>query len=126
MVGDVRFAGEGDGDDLDRLVVVERSKDEAVQRLDVDRLGRSGGRISRVGQTDSSLGTSGAPSASTHEAAVPIGIERADAVAEVGRAAGEGSTSAGALHSVQSSCLAAGRTKRRSQPIARAARASSS
>ena len=29
MIGDVRFAGERDGDDLDGLVVVKRLEDEA-------------------------------------------------------------------------------------------------
>jgi len=41
MVGDVRLAGEGNGDDLDRLVVIERLKHEAVKIFDVS-VGRSG------------------------------------------------------------------------------------
>ena len=39
MVGDVGFAAERDGDDVERLVVVEGTKHEAVQRLGLfDRL----------------------------------------------------------------------------------------
>jgi hypothetical protein len=35
MVGDVRFAGERDGNDLLRLIVIERLKDETVKVFDI-------------------------------------------------------------------------------------------
>ena len=36
MVGDVRFAGEGDGNNFHCLIIVERLKDEPVEIFDVD------------------------------------------------------------------------------------------
>ena len=45
MVGDGRFSGQRDGDDLDRLVVVERLEDETVELFDVDRRTAVGGGL---------------------------------------------------------------------------------
>jgi hypothetical protein len=44
MIGDVRFADQRDGDDVDSLIVVERAKHEIMQRFDlvgVSAFGRS-------------------------------------------------------------------------------------
>ena len=51
MIGDVRFACQRDGYDLDGLVVVERLEDEAVEIFDVD-LGTAGcgGLSGTIGQ----------------------------------------------------------------------------
>jgi hypothetical protein len=51
MIGDVRFAGEWDGDNLLGLVVVERLEDETVEVIDVDgSTAVVGGLIRTVGQ----------------------------------------------------------------------------
>ena len=91
MVGDGRLAGERDRDDLDRLVVVERLQDKAVQRLDVDRLGRTAaGAWTGSAKVTPSIGWTSAALASS-EAAVPVGVERAQAGggSRVGRQAKE-------------------------------------
>ena len=82
MVGDVRFAGERDGDDLDRLVVVERLQDEAMEVFDVDRGtaawrrsqwdDRASGLLTEVGNAETSGTRFG-----VREPAVPVGVERA-------------------------------------------------
>lgn len=49
MVGDARFARQRDGDDLDRLVVVERLEDETMEVFDVDyRTAVAGGPVNRT------------------------------------------------------------------------------
>jgi hypothetical protein len=50
MVGDVGFAGQRDGNDLDCLVVVKRFEDGAVEVFDVDLGTAGGGLIGTVGQ----------------------------------------------------------------------------
>jgi len=49
MVGDARFARQRDGDDLDRLVVVERLEDETMEVFDVDyRTAVAGSPVNRT------------------------------------------------------------------------------
>ena len=128
MVGDVRFAGERDGHDFLRLVVVERLQDERVER----RRHRSerGRRLRRrscgtCGQVVSSDGQWRADRAPMRAAIGPVrcqsGSSARMAVAEVGSGGRRRNKIAGALHSVHCLAWLAGRTNRRSQPIARAA-----
>jgi hypothetical protein len=51
MIGDARFAGQRDGNDLDRLVVVERLEDQTMKVFDAEWRTAIGGCLSvTVGQ----------------------------------------------------------------------------
>jgi hypothetical protein len=52
VIGDIRFADEGNGNDFLSLVVIERLKDETVKVFDVDgrAAGRAGGLSGTFGQ----------------------------------------------------------------------------
>jgi len=50
MIGDVRFACERNGNDLESLVVIQRFEDEGVEVFDVDLRTASGGLSGTVGQ----------------------------------------------------------------------------
>ena len=48
MVGDARFTGQRDGDDLDGLVVIKRLEDETMEVFDVDYGTAVGGPANRT------------------------------------------------------------------------------
>ena len=123
MIGDVRLAGERDGHDLLRLVVVERLEDELVEIFDVDgsAAGIAGGGFSGMfGQ-----GVSWRTMAGRNAARAPArgcarryqwGSCARMAVAEVGSGGRRRKMIAGALHSVHCFAWLEGWTNLRASP----------
>ena len=132
MVGDVRLAGERDGHDLLRLIVVERLKDEIVEVFDVDGLAAAAPAASQRDVRSRGLlanrGTAETPGTRVRggDRRYQLGSCARMAVAEVG--SGGRRRKRSPVHSTPSSASAwlEGWTNRCSQPIARAAWAAKS
>ena len=95
MIGDVGFAGERDGHDLLRLIVIERLEDEAMEVFDVDgSAALAGGGLSGMFGQGVSWRTVArrdrATSAASGVRRYQLGSAREWRLRTSGRAAGEG------------------------------------